>query len=159
VPARAWAREVCTGLVGWQERIDTGAAALGRRVAPEAELGEARDALVDFLGDAAAATDELVSRVVAAGTPAVAMGRSLARDLRANLERAGRLFAENRTRAGTIPVDDPGAYRDAARRVVADVERGRDEVEEALAGLDGDYDVPELERAFEEERPCNRLGG
>lgn len=161
-PAREWAADICTAVGTWVEDFQARFESLQQNVTPGMRPEEARTVLVEFYGDLAGRTDELLADLDAAGTPAVEEGSAISRDFRAPFESIRPALLDAKADAEQLPVDDPAAFEAAAAELGRSLRQAFDESGEAFDKLD-DYRPSNLDEAFDEEAACkkykDRFGG
>lgn len=149
----AFAGEVCRAVTAWQSDLASGAADLRSKAA--GDLGQPREALLEFLTVADERTDRLATEVEAAGTPGGEGGADVAREVQARVEDAGRLLDAARSAAERMPGNDPGAVASGAADVAQALAEGTDRIR---APLGGPPESP-ARRALREAPACRDLTG
>jgi hypothetical protein len=154
VEPEAWARDVCTGVARWRDRL----AERARVLETDVRAARNRPAVVStevarFLDDVVAVTNSLAADVARSGAPDVEDGEALAADFRAGLNDIAGVFADAREEIEDVPL-----RRRAVRRELAGIATTMAQQIGAVRGvfeeLDEKYDAPELDRAFAEEEAC-----
>lgn len=152
-----WATAVCGAMTGWLHQIQDLGTQLGTDVGQASGPEEAKGLLVTFLGDAVTATDDLIGEIKDADAPDVKDGEAVAAALKVGLNRARTIFDDARQQAEQIPTDDPDAFQAAVTEIQSSIEEGSTELGDTFDRLSKEFDVPELDRAFNELPACKEL--
>ena len=154
-PPAQWSAQVCTSLTDWSDEL----AGLSDEFDPPdgASPKTVKAALVEFLGEAVDATDALIDDMESAGTPAVDHGKAIAKVFVRGFTRARELILEAQQGARRLPTADRATFEARGRAVFRALDRGGNEVEGVFDAAKARYDVPELNRAFNNEPACERL--
>jgi hypothetical protein len=154
---REWVADVCGAVGSWTNGIQDESTALGESAQGAENLAQARNQFVDFFDQVIARTDRMLTQIDDAGTPAVDDGEAIAEDLRNTLEPIQDAFADARDDAENLPTDDPAAFQEGATQIGETVQEEAQEISRAFDELEREYDVPELDEAFEEEEACSEI--
>jgi hypothetical protein len=155
--AQAWVADVCSAVGSWVEGIQEEGTALGESAQGAENLQQARGQFVDFFDQVIARTERMLRQVGDAGAPAVEDGDAIAEDLHSALEPIQGVFEDARGDAANLPTDDPAAFQAGATEIGETVQREAAEIGEAFDRLEREYDVPELDEAFDEEEACAEI--
>jgi hypothetical protein len=150
-----WVADVCSAVGSWVEGIQEESTALGETAQGAENLEQARDQFVDFFDQVIERTEQMLAQIDGAGAPAVDDGEAIAEDLRSTLEPIQGAFEDARDDAENLPTDDPAAFQEGATQIGETVQQEAQEIGQAFDGLEREYDVPELDEAFEEEEACS----
>jgi hypothetical protein len=156
VAPRAWSSSVCTALTDWAGELED---LSGRLEPPEnATRKQFKAALVDFLDGAVDASDTLIEDIEAAGYPEVEDGKAVAKVFKGGMTRSRAIFAKALRDAEKLPTTSAAEFEAKGRRIERALDRGSREVEGNFDAAKDRYDVPELNRAFNNEPACKDLG-
>jgi hypothetical protein len=153
VEPAAYVRQVCQAVARWDE--DVGSAYRASEERPDDDRSSVlRRDILDFFDDVQDGTDTMVERVEEAGTPDVAQGEGIARELRDAVSGASQRLRANRDSFAAIPISDvqPAASIEGAMTVFAE------QIEAVDAAVDrlGERS-PVLRRQREREPACDRM--
>lgn len=156
--ASAWVQDVCTGLTGWLQELQRESTGLQQSVgATPGDLNSAKADLVEFMTNAVGSTDEMIDEVQAAGAPDVDKGDEIQSGLEDGLDEIRQAFADAKTQAEGLSVDDPAAFAQGAEELSASLQEAGEKAEGSLNDLGERYDAPSLDKAFEDEPACQQL--
>ena len=159
VEPAAYARSVCTGLIGWRDGVAADSAALSRSLAGAADVATVRSRYATFFTASVRRTDELIGTVKSAGAPKADHGLSYSRDLTAALGQARTGLAAAQTSFAALPTGDLTAYAAGARKIRDSLGTVFTRVGTTLDQLGGTYTDSALNRAFRDDPACQRLSG
>jgi hypothetical protein len=159
VAPTAYAKSVCTGLIGWRDGVAADSAALSQRLADAADVATVRSRYATFFTATVRRTDELIGTVKSAGAPKADHGLGYSRDLVAALDKARAGLAGAQKSFAALPTGDLAAYAAGARKVRDSLGTVFGEVGSTLDQLGGTYTDSGLNRAFRADPACQRLSG
>jgi hypothetical protein len=154
VEAKAWATDVCGGLLTWKNTVVRRSNEISTKVAGVNDLTKLRRIYVDYLGLVTGDTDRMLVRVEDAGIPAVDKGRELRADFLGALRPMKTAFVEAKQNAATLPTDDRAAFISGISAQNDTLTSRLNKINSAFDTLENKYDVPELEDAFKEVPAC-----
>jgi hypothetical protein len=154
-PPAQWSSKVCTSLADWSKEL----AQLSSDLEPpdQATPKAVKAALVEFLGEAVAATDTLLDDMKSAGTPEVDQGKAVARVFVRGIGRAREIFADAQEDARNLPTGDKAKFQTRGRAIQRALDRGGSEVQGVFNAAESRFDIPELDRAFNRAEACRGL--
>jgi hypothetical protein len=153
-----WVADVCSAVTSWVDGVQEESSALGETAQGVEDLEQARDQFVDFFDQVIDRTDQMLAATDEAGIPAVEDGEAIAEDLRSTLAPIQDAFEDARAEAEDLPADDPAAFQAGATEIGETVQEEAQEIGRAFDKLERQYDVPELDEAFEQEEACSAIG-
>jgi hypothetical protein len=159
VEPAAYAKSVCTGLIGWRDGVAADSAALSHSLAGAADVATVRARYTTFFTGTVRRTDELIGTVKSAGAPDADHGLGYSRDLTAALGRARAGLAAAQKSFAALPTGDLAAYAAGARKVRDSLGTVFSQVGRSLDQLGGTYTDSGLNRAFRADPACQRLSG
>lgn len=154
--AAMWTQRVCSAMVDWAGIASAKADSIGSKIDPN-NLKQARAVFSRFLDDMVKETDRMVTRIDAAGTPAVKNGPAIRQRLRTLLKQARALLADARRTAATLSVTDSKAFGDGATKVGDAISKQFDLLGGGFDRLDKDFPSPELDKAVAASKACSKL--
>jgi HPt (histidine-containing phosphotransfer) domain-containing protein len=156
VPPKQWASDVCGALGTWLSDLQSRETQIESDLenADSSDLGSIKRILVDFLDDAVTETDEMIDDVEAAGTPDVDRGDELQQDFVNGISKARTAFQDAKTTAEDLSTDDQQAFTEGAQKIEDQLDAESEAIEDTFNRLDEKYDVPDLDKAFDEEPAC-----
>jgi hypothetical protein len=152
-----WVADVCGAVTSWVDGVQEESTALGETAQDAEDLEQARDQFVDFFDQVIDRTDRMLAEIDEAGTPAVEEGEAIAEDLRSTLAPIQDAFEDARAEAEELPTDDPAAFQAGATQIGESVQEEAQAIGRAFDELERQYDVPELDEAFEDEEACSEV--
>ena len=149
-----WVRSLCTEITDWQGDLEGLAGNLESGLGDVSDLSVARDQLVQFVGSAVTATDEMLNGVEGLGAPDVEDGEEIANEIQSGLADLRQVFIDGQERAADLPVDNPAAFASEAEALGTDISEAGDEIAANFEALDNELRSEELDRAFDDEPAC-----
>ncbi len=151
VAASAYVKSVCTAASNWKSAVETAGVKL-QSVASSKSLSATKSGYVQFIDALAAATGSANTELVAAGTPAVSHGKSIAQMLVQVFSQAKTSLDTAAADAAQIPTTSKSAFNASATKVQADVRN-------ALAGMSSiaPENNPQLHSAASKDPTCRSL--
>jgi hypothetical protein len=159
VEPAAYARSICSGLIGWRDGVAADSAALSKSLADAADVATVRSRYATFFTATVRRTDELITTVKSAGAPKADHGLGYSRDLTAALQKARAGLAGAQKSFAALPTGDLAGYAAGARKVRDSLGTIFGEVGTTLDQLGGTYTDAGLNRAFRADPACQRLSG
>jgi hypothetical protein len=154
-PPGQWSSKVCTSLSDWSEELARLSADLEPPDDPTPK--QVKAALIEFLGEAVDATDALLDDIEAAGTPDVDQGKGVARVFLRGIGRARELFADAEEDARNLPTGSRAKLQARAQAIERALDEGGSEVQGVFNAAETRYDIPALNRAFNNTAACQGL--
>lgn len=151
-----WAQRVCSAVLDWSVAAGRHAEGLDGKVSA-ADLRRSRAVLSRFLDQVVRETDRMITRVDAAGTPALEQGPAIRQQLRASLKRARGLLADARRTAAGLSVTDKEAFAQGASDLGDRIEQQFGALAGALEQIDVRYPSKELDAAVATAPACKKL--
>jgi hypothetical protein len=148
-----WSGDICTAVGDWASDLKIRAAQTPKNARTVADV---RAALVKFISDVVARTDEMLVDVKAAGRPSVEDGDQIARDLLARLQSLRRTLVRAQRMVERLP-DDPTKFAPAAQDLGASIQKAGGDIGDQIDQLDEKYDAEELSKSFNDNPRCSDL--
>lgn len=150
----AWAANVCGAFGEWAQgmQVDSQALRNGKR-----DLKSNKGKFVVFLGKAVQRFDTMLSKVKAAGPPAVKNGDALQRDLEAVLKRARDSFANAVPKAEALPTTDQPTFSRKVHHLSKDVETKLAAMGQTFNQLGDKSEDKSLDEATSNDPACKKL--
>ncbi len=144
-------KSVCTTASNWRSAVETAGTKLAA-VASSKSLPTTKSGYVQFVDALATATGSANSELVAAGTPSVSNGKSIAHTLVQVFSQAKTNLDSAAADAAQIPTTSKSAFNASATKVAADVRN-------ALAGMSkiAPEKNPQLHTAATKDPTCRSL--
>lgn len=149
--ADQFAGAVCGALGSWLTNIQEKAASLSPDTS---DLAATQDTVVEFLDGMVQSTDEMISKIEAAGVPSSERGQEAVDAILESMGNVKALFEESRDKVAALSVDDPQAFGKALQGIGTDLQSAADG---ATSSLDGITDT-EINEAFATNEACTSLG-
>ena len=157
VEPRTWTKKVCEAGLAWQKDIKDSGTALQSDIQKAKNLRGVRRELADFFQNAADRTDVFIADVRGLGAPAVDDGAAVSRELQRGFGEMRDVFSDSAAQTRKVPVNDPNAFSTEVQQLSEVAERRLDEAGKTFNQIDAKYDVPELDRAFDDDPACQRF--
>jgi type IV pilus biogenesis protein CpaD/CtpE len=156
-PPDQYAAGVCGAISDWQKELQSSISTMSSKLSASSTPDEVKGKLVEFMEAATKSTESMLSKVKAAGPPAIDDGAKLQSDLEAGLTKAKNAFAQARDKAKALPTDDPAAFQREATALGTTLTEQGSAIEATFKGLSTKYDSKDLNQAFDEEPACKSL--
>jgi hypothetical protein len=153
----AWAATVCGALTDWAQGLQADSRTLSADLQSAKDISTVKAKFVVFLESASRSAGTMISKVKAAGPPAVKNGDQLQRDLEGGLSRAKQSFEKAVAKAKALPAKDPQAFSTGVTNLGHDVERELTATGEAFNTLGSKYKDKTLNEATSKEPSCSKL--
>jgi len=155
----AWAATVCGALTDWAQGLQADSRALSADLQNAKDIATVKAKFVVFLESASRSAGTMISKVKAAGPPAVKNGDELQSDLEGGLSAAKRSFEKAVAKAKALPAKDPQAFSTGVSNLGQDVEKELTATGEAFNKLGSKYNDKNLNEATSKEPSCSTLSG
>lgn len=151
VSAATYVRSICTTASHWQAAVETAGTKL-QSIANSKSLDTAKTGYVQFVDALATATSSTTNDLIAAGTPAVSNGKSIAQTLVQVFSQAKTTLNAAAADAARIPTTSKTAFTASANKVGTDVRN-------ALSGMSklAPEKNPQLHTAAAKDPTCQTL--
>lgn len=155
----AWAATVCGALTDWAQGLQADSRTLSADLQNAKDIATVKAKFVVFLESASRSAGTMISKVKAAGPPAVKNGNELQSDLEGGLSAAKRSFEKAVAKAKALPAKDPQAFSTGVSNLGQDVEKELTATGEAFNKLGSKYNDKNLNEATSKEPSCSTLSG
>ena len=155
----AWAATVCGALTDWAQGLQADSRTLSADLQNAKDISTVKAKFVVFLESASRSAGTMISKVKAAGPPAVKNGDELQSDLEGGLSAAKRSFEKAVAKAKALPAKDPQAFSNGVSNLGQDVEKELTATGEAFNKLGTKYNDKNLSEATSKEPSCSTLSG
>ena len=155
----AWAATVCGALTDWAQGLQADSRTLSADLQNAKDIATVKAKFVVFLESASRSAGTMISKVKAAGPPAVKNGDELQSDLEGGLSAAKRSFEKAVAKAKALPAKDPQAFSTGVSNLGQDVEKELTATGEAFNKLGSKYNDKNLNEATSKEPSCSTLSG
>ena len=155
----AWAATVCGALTNWAQGLQADSRTLSADLQNAKDISTVKAKFVVFLESASRSAGTMISKVKAAGPPAVKNGDELQSDLEGGLSAAKRSFEKAVAKAKALPAKDPQAFSNGVSNLGQDVEKELTATGEAFNKLGSKYNDKNLNEATSKEPSCSTLSG
>jgi len=155
----AWAATVCGALTDWAQGLQADSRTLSADLQNAKDISTVKAKFVVFLESASRSAGTMISKVKAAGPPAVKNGDELQSDLEGGLSAAKRSFEKAVAKAKALPAKDPQAFSNGVSNLGQNVEKELTATGEAFNKLGSKYNDKNLNEATSKEPSCSTLSG
>lgn len=152
-----WAATVCGALGDWAEGLKADSERLGADLRGTTDLKLVKTRFVLFLGKAAKSSTTMVTRIRAAGAPAVKDGGAIQQQLLTGLSGAQTTFVRAIARAKKLPTNDPQTFSTSVQALGGDVQKELTAVGDKFQTLGDKYDDKSLNKATSSEPACSKI--
>jgi hypothetical protein len=159
VEAADYAKAVCVNLLRWKQGVVNDGALLSRQLrAGSVDVATVKAKYTAFYRGAVGRTDGLLAGIEQAGAPKVDGGVDYARDLRAALAETRAGLADAGARFAALPTGDLRSYAAGSAKIRDELGQAFVAVGAALDRLGRSHPDKALNRAFDQQSECRRLG-
>jgi len=155
----AWAATVCGALTDWAQGLQADSKTLSADLQNAKDISTVKAKFVVFLESASRSAGTMISKVKAAGPPAVKNGDELQSDLEGGLSAAKRSFEKAVAKAKALPTKDPQGFSNGVTNLGQNVEKELTATGEAFNKLGSKYNDKNLNEATSKEPSCSKLSG
>jgi hypothetical protein len=157
VKPATWVRAVCTSLSAWGASLrDAGLNLATPGGGLTTTLGTERSLVQQFVGTSATRTDQLLSELNRAGTPATPQGAIYAAFVHDGVDNAHQAFVTAEPAAATLP-DDVRSFQTQAQRLVQRLNDTGKSVEGLIRDTNARLNDRVLVKAFTNEPTCGGI--
>jgi hypothetical protein len=153
-----WAATVCGALGDWAKGLKADSTRLSSDLSGTTDLQIIKAKFVAFLGDAERSSGTMVTKITAAGAPAVKNGAAMQQQLVSGLEGARASFTRAIARAKKLPTTDRQAFSSGVTALGGDVQKELTATGETFNKLGDKYDDTSLNKATSKEPACTNIG-
>jgi hypothetical protein len=151
VKPTVWVRTVCASLAAWGTSLrDAGLSLATPGSGLTTTLPDERGLVQQFVGTAVTRTDQLLTELNGAGTPAAAQGPAYAAFVHDRVAKAHQAFAAAQPAAAALP-DDPHTFQTQAQTLVQRLDATGKDVEALVREADAQIGDRALVKAFSAE--------
>jgi hypothetical protein len=158
VPPSRWVRSVCTSISDWQSTIQQGSN-LTSSLQGATDISQVQAQVVSYLQSTVTASDQLVSNIRKAGTPAVKNGSKIANAFKNGFSQIRDTFATAANTTRNLDTSDPTQFANALTNVGTAIDNGSNAIKSTFSSIDTKYRPRALDRAFNREPACASLRG
>lgn len=155
VSPEAYAQNLCANMQSYIDEVTSLSTDFAGEIDPAASLDEQRDAVLAFLDDVLAATDELIAGVEQAGVPDIDNGEEVVVAIEDTFSEARGILVEARAQVEAISVDDAQAFAEQLEEIGQTIQNSLGEIGSSLAAID----APELTAAVSQDPACAAVAG
>jgi hypothetical protein len=155
----AWAAAVCGALSDWAQGLQAGSTSLSSDLSKAKDIKTVKARFIVFLRDAEKSAGAMLTKVKAAGAPAVKDGAALQGELEAGLERAQASFTRAIASAEKLATSDPQAFSTGVQALGQTVQKELTATGEDFNKLGSKYNDKNLNEATSNEPACNKISG
>ncbi len=155
--AETWAKDVCGALETWTNDVKSGSQNLSDDLRSSGDPKEAKDKVVAYLENVQNSTETMVDDVKAAGAPAVEKGEAIQEDIENGLSEARDSFDQAVESAKKIDTSNLRAFATGLSNLSQQIQTQMSKASGDLKGLEGKYDVGELNDALQNEPSCKSI--
>jgi hypothetical protein len=154
-----WAKTVCGALGDWAQGLKADSSRLGADLKGTTDLNVVKTKFVAFLEGAERSSGTMVSRIKAAGTPAVKDGAAMQQQLVSGLQGAQTSFTRAIARAKKLSTTNPQAFSAGVQALGGDVQKELTDTGTKFSNLGVKYNDPNLNKATASEPACSKIKG
>ena len=155
----AWAATVCGALGDWAQGLKADSAQLTSDLRGTTDIKVVKAKFVAFLEKAERSSRTMVTRIGAAGPPAVKDGAAIEQQLVSGLSGAQASFTRAIARAKALPTADPQAFGKSVQALGGDVQKELTAVGDKFTKLGDTYKDGTLNKATSSEPSCAKISG
>src|SRR5262245_7228432 len=152
-----WTATVCGAVNEWVRGIQSGSARMQDDLRNETDVKAVKARFVVFLKEAESGAGKMVTKVKAAGAPAIKDGAALQRDLESALGEAKSSLTNAVANAEQLPTNDLESFSNGVTSVGNQVQRELATTGQDFDNLSDKYDDEALDEATSKEPACKKL--
>jgi hypothetical protein len=152
VSASSYVKSICNAVTPFEKDVTTRSSALNLTTLTNASAG--KKALQGFLSAVATDTDQVITRLKAAGSPNVSNGDKIAKGVVNAFTQLKSAMSRAVTQANSLPTNTPQAFKTAAQNLGTTVRSSMTSIGSGLSSLKS----TDLEKAAAKEPACKSLG-
>jgi hypothetical protein len=152
VSAATYVKSICSAVTPFEKDVQTRSSALNLTTLANATQG--KKALQQFLSAVASDTDQVISRLKAAGTPNVSNGDKISKGVVNAFTQLKAAMSRAVSQANALPTNSPQAFKTAAQNLGNTVRSSMTSIGAGLSSLKS----ADLEKAASKEPACKALG-
>lgn len=154
-----WAATVCGALSDWAQGLQADSRRLGTDLSGATNIATVKAKFIAFLENADRSTGTMLTKIKAAGPPAVKDGAAIQQQLVSGLEKARASFTRAIARGKQLSTTDPQAFSSGVSALGQDVQKELIATGEEFNSLGDTYDDKTLDKATSDEPACNNISG
>jgi hypothetical protein len=156
VSAADYVASVCTAVGDFQSTLMNEQATAQQAITTSGnDIGAVKDQLTKFVSQVAGATQQLATKVKAAGTPEVPNGDQLASELNDGLDKITTTLQAAQKKADALPTSSEQAFTSAAQSFDAEIQQQTGQLQSEFASATGSSS--ELKQAADQNADCKSL--
>jgi hypothetical protein len=162
IPAKQWAANFCDSVASWISLIQTRTAVYDKAIGAwkangHGKIKKIRSVLIVYVNDTTKLTDTMISKVKAAGPPAVPNGAKTQAQVNSGLAQVGAVFHTALTQAKALPTSNAIRFAQKAQALAATISTGVQAIGPTFTAI-GKTASPALTRAARATPACQKLG-
>jgi hypothetical protein len=142
VPPNQWSHDVCTAVGDWLSQIKAASKALASDLSATPGPSEAKDVLVNFLGNQVQEADASLAEVRAAGVPKMKNGNKLMHAVEAGFIGTRDLFAREQGKATQLTTTDRAQFKASAKDIGKRIDKAGEKIGNAVTKAERRYYSP-----------------
>lgn len=157
VSASQWIGQVCGTLTNWKNDLETRSNNFQSQISGSTDLQQAKSGLVSFLNTAVASTNDMISKLQAAGAPPVKDGPAISQALVGGFQQVQISFSQAQTQAQALPTDDPQAFANQAKALGTSLDNAGNQVGKNIESAVNRYPSDKLDQEFNANPACQSV--
>jgi hypothetical protein len=155
--ASQWVGQVCGTLSNWKNDLQTKSNGYQASVGQSSNLQQAKASTLSFLNSAVQSTNNMISRLEAAGRAPTKDGQAVSQALVGGFQQVQVSFQQAQTQAQSLSADDPQSFANQAKAIGTSLENAGDAVGQNIQSALNKYPTDNLDQQFNASPACQSL--
>jgi hypothetical protein len=157
VSASQWIGQVCGTLANWKNDLETRSNNFQSQISGATDLQQAKSGLVSFLNTAVQSTNDMISRLQAAGAAPGTDGAAISQALVGGFQQIQVSFSQAQTQAQALPTDDPQAFATQAKALGTSLDNAGSTAGKNIESAVSKYPSDKLDQEFNANPACQSI--
>jgi hypothetical protein len=157
VSANQWIGQVCGTLTNWKNDLQTRSNNFQSQISGSTDLQQAKSGLVSFLNTAVQSTNDMISKLEAAGAASVKDGAAISQALIGGFQQIQASFSQAQTQAQALPTDNPQAFANQAKALGTSLDNAGNTAGKNIQSAVSKYPSDKLDQDFGANPACQSI--
>jgi hypothetical protein len=157
VSASQWIGQVCGTLTSWKNDLQTRSNNFQAQISGSTDLQQAKAGLVSFLNSAVQSTNDMISKLQAAGAASVPDGPAISQALIGGFQQIQVSFTQAQTQAQALPTDDPQAFANQAKALGTSLDNAGSTAGKNIQSAVSKFPSDKLDQEFNANPACQSI--
>jgi hypothetical protein len=157
VSASQWIGQVCGTLSSWKNDLETKSNNFQAQANQFTGLQQAKSGLTNFLNSAVQSTNDMLSKLQAAGPAPSKDGAAVSQALIGGFQQIQVSFQQAQTQAQSLPTDDPQAFENQAKALGTSLDNAGNQAGKNIESAVSRYPTDNLDQQFNANPTCQSV--